>query len=84
MKTGLKQFYLLNKQERLDLMNELKKVPFNELTFAEKGIVFFWFQNWTLDHWPIPKKNFISIEDLPQPKKETIASASMLDDDLPF
>jgi hypothetical protein len=61
MKLQLKQFYELTRQEKKNYIDQLKQKPFKELTDAEKGIVFFWYQNWLLDSWPIPKKNFISI-----------------------
>jgi hypothetical protein len=62
MNINLKKFYALNRQEKQDYINQLKQKPFKQLTDAEKGIVFFWYQNWMLESWPIPKKNFISIE----------------------
>jgi hypothetical protein len=64
MNINLKQFYELTRQEKKDYINQLKLKSFKELTDAEKGIVFFWYQNWLLESWPIAKKNFISIDNL--------------------
>lgn len=64
MRIHLKQFYNLSRQEKKEHINELRKIPFKELEEYQKAIVYFWYQNWMLEGWPIPKKNFISIEDI--------------------
>ena len=61
MKMNLKEFYTLNRKEKEDYINQLKLKSFKELTDAEKGVVFFWYQDWLLESWPIPKKNFIEL-----------------------
>ena len=58
---NLKEFYTLNRKEKEDYINQLKLKSFKELTDAEKGVVFFWYQDWLLESWPIPKKNFIEL-----------------------
>ena len=63
MKIQLKQFYQLSSKEKIEHVNELKKIPFIELEEYQKAIVYHWYQNWMLEGWPIPKKNFISIGD---------------------
>lgn len=63
MKLQLKQFYELKRKEKEEHINELKKIPFNELEEFQKAIVYFWYQDWSLENWPVPKKNFISLTD---------------------
>lgn len=63
MKIQLKQFYTLTRTEKLEHINQLKKIPFKQLEEYQKAIVYFWYQNWMMENWPIPKKNFLSIED---------------------
>jgi len=63
MRIQLKQFYNLTRQEKKEHINELRKIPFKELDEYQKAVVYFWYQDWMLDSWPISKKNFISIQD---------------------
>lgn len=60
---ALKEFYSLSNKERREHINALKELDFKQLSQTDLGIVYFWFQNWLLDSWPIPKQNFISIQD---------------------
>ena len=59
----LKQFYELSRTEKEEHINELKKIPFNELLEYQKAIVYHWYQDWGLEKWPVAKKNFISLTD---------------------
>ncbi len=59
---NLKQFYQLSSSQRQAHIEKLKKLQFNELSETDKGVVFFYFQNWLLEDWPGQKVNFFQLE----------------------
>lgn len=59
---SLKQFYQLSDAKRHTHIEELKNLNFNELSDTDKGVVFFYYQNWLLEEWPGKKVNFFEIE----------------------
>ncbi len=59
---NLKQFYQLSDAKRHTHIEELKNLKFNELSDTDKGVVFFYYQNWLLEDWPGKKENFFEIE----------------------
>ena len=63
MEIQLKQFYKLTRKEKEEHINQLKLIPFKDLKEFQKAIVYNWYQDWTLENWPVPKKNFISMEE---------------------
>lgn len=89
---NLKQFYQLSEPERQAYIEKLKELTFNELSDTDKGVVFFYFQNWLLEDWPGQKVNFFQIIDvftpelveneLPQ-QENADTSTSILDEELP-
>jgi len=58
---NLKQFYKLSKEKRKAHILELKKLSFDKLSQTDIGVISLWYENWLIESWPIPKKNFISI-----------------------
>lgn len=74
---SLKNFYLLTPQQKEEHINELANLEFDQLSETDKGVVYFYFQNWLLEDWPgnTTKSNFISIFDiLPQQEGESVTS----------
>jgi len=63
MEIQLKQFYQLTRTEKEEHINQLKLIPFKELKEYQKSIVYSWYQDWELENWPVPKKNFITLND---------------------
>jgi hypothetical protein len=58
----LKQFYELTRTERAEYIEKLKQLEWSQLSERDKAIIYFWYQNWLLEKFPNPKKNFFSIE----------------------
>ena len=70
---NLKQFYQLSNVQRQVHIEKLKEFKFNELSDTDKGVVFFYFQNWLLEDWPGEKVNFFKLEkEIPTVIGETI------------
>lgn len=60
---GLKQFYSMEKEEREQHINELKKLQFVELSQVDLSVIHFWYQDWKLTEFPQPNKKFISMDE---------------------
>lgn len=80
---GLNTFYQLSKQERLEHIDALKTLPFENLSQRDFTIICFWYQKWDLTDWPENKKlNFFSIEEETQIKEvQPVTGTSIPDDD---
>lgn len=61
LEINLKQFYQLSIEQKKEHIEELKKINFKDLSETDKGVIFLYYQNWNLENWPIPKKNFIEL-----------------------
>ena len=68
---NLKDFYQLSNTSRKAHIDNLKQIPFNELSQVDLGVVFFYYQNWLLEDWPGNKLNYFSFD------KETSTSVQI-------
>jgi len=76
VEVNLKQFYELSEAKRDAHIVELKKLKFKELSDTDKGVVFFYYQNWGLVDWPGEKINFFRIEDIPTVFEQVVETVS--------